>query len=197
VPAGIVLLILQQGAALATTKDVSITNFQFSPTPLAVAQGGSVLWTNNTTGTNHTSSNDTTNPDNTTGLGLWDSGVISPSSTFIFTFTAAGRYTYHCNIHPFMTAMVTVKPNASPSTGSLGTAFKITWATVAATGNFVYDVQKRDPNGTFLDWMTGVTSRRTMFMPTATGTYSFRARLRNSSTGGASEFSPVKSIMVT
>lgn len=31
-------------------------------------------------------------------------------TTFTFTFTTAGTYTYHCNIHPTMVGSITVNP---------------------------------------------------------------------------------------
>lgn len=85
------------------TKTVMITTtkkgvFTFRPKMLKIAAGTTVVWKNMTQAP-HTVSSDT---------GIFDSGVISPGGTFTFKFTQAGTFAYHCNIHPFMTASVTV-----------------------------------------------------------------------------------------
>ena len=44
------------------------------------------------------------------GPALPDSGVLDSQETFSFTFTQAGSYHYHCNVHPLiMLATLTVK----------------------------------------------------------------------------------------
>lgn len=86
---------------------VSITNsgtFAFSPATITIKVGTTVTWTN-TTGAPHTVTSD----DGTT----FDSGINTPiaanGGTFSFTFTKAGTFTYHCQIHPFMKATVIVQ----------------------------------------------------------------------------------------
>jgi plastocyanin len=71
----------------------------FGANPLTVAAGTTVAWTNNDS-VAHTSTADASQ---------WNSGSINPGQTFRFTFTAAGRYTYHCAIHPNMVGTVTVQ----------------------------------------------------------------------------------------
>ncbi len=83
----------------STGNSVTIMNFAFSPATLTVKTGTKVTWTNNDTVT-HTVTAD---------QGAFDSGNISPGSTFSFTFTKAGTYSYHCNIHHSMTATITVQ----------------------------------------------------------------------------------------
>ena len=78
------------GASLLTTT-------AFSPSPVTVAVGGSVTWTNNDN-TAHTS----------TG-GSWNSGSIAPGGKYTATFPTAGTFVYHCTIHPGMTGTVTVQ----------------------------------------------------------------------------------------
>ena len=39
----------------------------------------------------------------------FDSGVIPAGNTFTFTFTKAGSYAYHCDIHPYMKATIIVQ----------------------------------------------------------------------------------------
>lgn len=78
------------GASLLTTT-------AFAPSPVTVAVGGSVTWTNNDN-TAHTS----------TG-GNWNSGSINPGGKFTAMFPTAGTFVYHCTIHPGMTGTVTVQ----------------------------------------------------------------------------------------
>jgi len=78
------------GASILTTS-------AYSPSPVTVAVGGSVTWSNNDN-IAHTS----TGPN-------WNSGSINPGGKFTTTFSAPGTFTYHCTIHPGMTGTVTVQ----------------------------------------------------------------------------------------
>ena len=90
------------------TKAVSISTatgtFGFGPASITIKVGTTVIWTNNT-GAPHTVTSD----DGTT----FDSGINTPiaanGGTFSFTFTKAGSFTYHCQIHPFMKATIIVQ----------------------------------------------------------------------------------------
>jgi plastocyanin len=75
--------------------------FAFTPKTLTVPVGTTVTW-NNVSDTAHTSTSDDSS------AVKWASPDIQPGSTFQFTFTKAGTYTYHCNIHPSMTATIVV-----------------------------------------------------------------------------------------
>ena len=77
---------------------VSIVDFAFQPGSLEVTTGSTVTWTN-TGAAPHTVSADD---------GSFDSGTLSPGSTFSQTFNTAGTFAYHCNIHPNMTATIIV-----------------------------------------------------------------------------------------
>jgi plastocyanin len=86
-------------APTSTGNSVSIANFAFSPTALTVKTGTKVIWTNNDTVTHTVTAN----------KGAFNSGPLAPGSTFSFTFTKAGTYSYHCNIHPSMMATIVVQ----------------------------------------------------------------------------------------
>ncbi len=86
-------------APISTGNSVSIANFAFGPTSLTVKVGTKVSWTNNDTVT-HTVTAD---------KGAFNAGPLTPGSTFSFTFTKAGTYSYHCNIHPSMMATIVVQ----------------------------------------------------------------------------------------
>jgi plastocyanin len=76
-----------------------LTNTAYSPNPIAVAAGGSVMWTNNDTTAHTATSND----------GTWNSGTIAPGASFSRTFPTAGTFSYHCTIHPGMIGSVVVQ----------------------------------------------------------------------------------------
>src|SRR5207245_988973 len=126
-----------------------MTNYVFTPKTATVKQGNTVLWTNNS-GSNHTSTSDSTSPV------FWDSGTVPAGTTFqlAFALNAAGSYTYHCSIHLGlgMVGTLSVPVKASPGSGPVGTNFSIIVAKANATGTFVYDIQKMNPGGTFVDW---------------------------------------------
>jgi plastocyanin len=87
------------GTLSAGVASVSISNFAFSPVELAIKRGATVTWTN-ADSVAHTVTSDT---------GAFDSGALEPGSTFIFTFSMPGTYSYHCSIHPMMTAKIIVQ----------------------------------------------------------------------------------------
>jgi len=75
------------------TTGVTIQDFSFTPAAVTIKVGTAVQWTNNGPSA-HTTTSDT---------GVWDSGILSPSSmasTFTFTFMQPGTFHYHCSIHP-------------------------------------------------------------------------------------------------
>lgn len=198
-PMAVALVLLVQGTALAAQKDVSIAGFAFNPKATKVKLGDQVKWTN-MDGVNHTSTSDgVSDGSGFTGIGLWASGPLPHNSTFTFTFSFAGTFPYHCSIHPtLMQGTVKVPTTASPASGPVGTTFTITWASAAPTGNLVFDVQRMDPGSTkFKKWQTGVTTLSATYMPSLAGTYVFRTRLRDMSTGAFSKWSPTASVVAT
>jgi plastocyanin len=84
------------GAAGASA--VTIQNFAFNPPTLTVKVGTEVTWTNQDS-TTHTVTFDT---------GGTKSGDLAQGATYKQTFSSAGTLSYHCSIHPTMTATVTV-----------------------------------------------------------------------------------------
>jgi plastocyanin len=84
---------------------VSITTSPaFAPASTPIAINDIVKWTNNDT-IDHTVTSGTPGaPDN-----RFDSGHIAPNATVCVQFLAAGSYAYFCNIHTFMTGIVTAQ----------------------------------------------------------------------------------------
>ena len=79
---------------------VRIRNFSFGPGELRVRAGTRVIFAN-CDAVQHTSTSD--------AMEGWDSGLISPNTTFEHTFAQAGRFPYHCEPHPSMKATIVVE----------------------------------------------------------------------------------------
>ncbi|MFN8559848.1 MAG: cupredoxin domain-containing protein, partial [Dehalococcoidia bacterium] len=96
-------------AAVALQTGVSIIDFAFQPAAITVPIGATVTW-RNTGRAPHTVTSDR--------AGEFDSKTLSPGQTFAFQSGTPGTFPYHCDIHPNMTATVTVQapsPTAAPS----------------------------------------------------------------------------------
>ena len=74
--------------------------YAFSPATLTIKVGTQVVWTN-TTDAAHTVTSDMTGVFGTTSN-------LNTNQTFMFTFTSAGTFAYHCTVHPYMKATITV-----------------------------------------------------------------------------------------
>ncbi len=84
---------------------VSITSFPaFAPASTSIAVNGVVKWTNSDSIIHTVTSGPAGAPD-----GRFDSGNLAPNATACVQFLAAGSYAYFCNIHTFMTGIVTVQ----------------------------------------------------------------------------------------
>jgi plastocyanin len=94
-------------AAWAANSSVSIQNFSFQPQGVTVNVGESVTWTMKDANTQHTVTADDSS---------FNSGGLNTGQTFSHTFTQAGSFSYHCNIHPSMTGTVTVVGSGPPPT---------------------------------------------------------------------------------
>lgn len=87
------------GSAGSTADLVNIQNFAFNPNTLTVSPGTAVTWKFDDS-TDHTVVAD----DNS-----FASKPMGNGQTYSHTFATAGNLAYHCSIHPFMKASVTVK----------------------------------------------------------------------------------------
>ena len=91
-------------SAAAPTKGgsgtaISIKNFQYSPNPIMVKAGAKVTVTNDD-GTVHTLTADD---------GSFDTGDLDGGASGTITITKAGKYTYFCDIHNYMTGTIEVR----------------------------------------------------------------------------------------
>jgi glucose/arabinose dehydrogenase/plastocyanin len=77
---------------------VFVSDFTYTPTSVKISVGQPVIWTFQGP-SNHT----------VTAAGVFDSGVMTPGSTFSYTFTSPGKIRYSCTIHPTMRGRITVR----------------------------------------------------------------------------------------
>jgi plastocyanin len=84
----------------AGASAVTIQNLAFNPPTLTVKVGTEVTWTNQDS-VAHTVTFDT---------GGATSDNLTQGATYKQTFSSAGTLAYHCKIHAFMTATITVMP---------------------------------------------------------------------------------------
>jgi plastocyanin len=186
-----ILPVLSAEPASGASIGVSIVGVTsgFDPKTVTAALGDDVTWTNDDS-IRHTTTQD--GP-----LALWDSGGLDAGQTFGRTFTSAGAFPYHCSIHPTsMFGSVRVPVTATPTSGQVGTRFRITVASVAAPDGLVFDVQRRKGAGAWSAWKRDVTARAVRFTATSVGRWSFRARLRRTSNDATSGWSPAAKIRV-
>jgi plastocyanin len=127
-------------AAHAAVK-VAIQGFAFSPAKLTVPIGTTVTWTNMDTA-GHTVTSDN---------GAWpDSGTIDNGKSFSFTFKKAGKFTYHCAVHPSMVASITVTGAGASTAGTTagnGTVRLATAHVLTTPAGLTLYVFAADPKG--------------------------------------------------
>ncbi|MDP4209918.1 MAG: cupredoxin domain-containing protein [Bacteroidota bacterium] len=83
----------------STTNQIVISEMAFNPSSTTVSVGTTVTWANrDSLAHTVTSSNNT-----------FDSGNITYGSSYSYTFTTEGTYTYYCKNHSYMTGTVIVK----------------------------------------------------------------------------------------
>ena len=163
----------------------------YAPKAVTVKKQGTKLdWTFQG-GRNHSVSD-------SSGMGLFDSGVKTVGSIYTVAFKAAGSYGYHSTVvgdPPSLAGTITVPIVAKAVNGS-PTQATVTWASGSSGGSFVSDIQVKGPtDSSFRPWLTGQTATHATFTEDAgPGKYQFQARLRNSGNGFSSGYSPAKSV---
>jgi eukaryotic-like serine/threonine-protein kinase len=132
------------------------------------------------------------------GVDLFDSGAIPPGTIWQRTFSAASVYKYASGMNGTFTGKVKVPMVLQPETGYTGTTYTVTWASAPPPAGLVYDVQIQRPGSTAWEfWKKDATSTGDAFVPDAgTGTYWFRAHVRNPATKAGTAYSSKKSITV-
>ena len=92
----------------AQTSSVSIQNYAFVPPDISIPAGTTVTW-KNTDEAAHTVTSDTN---------AFGSDVLNTGQSYSFTFTSSGTFTYHCIIHPYMTAKIVVAASGPAPTST-------------------------------------------------------------------------------
>ena len=72
----------------------------FAPSNITVAVNATITWTNQDRGVVHNVVS--------TGSASFGSGDINPGTSWSFTFTRPGTYSYFCSYHPWMIGTITV-----------------------------------------------------------------------------------------
>jgi plastocyanin len=185
--AGALLLMLSTSSVAAATKTVEAVDFAFQAKAIKVALGDSVRWHNGTS-TDHTST--------ASQFSMWNVNLPGPSTSSAVTFQRAGTFAYRCVIHPTqMKGSIGVRMRATPKSGTTSTSFSIQIGLNSATG-FTEVIQMRKGSAAFALWRTTALNTQT-FRATSPGTYQFRARLKRTSDGTFSGWSPVLTVNVT
>jgi plastocyanin len=78
---------------------VAISGFKFSPAAITIPSGTTVTWTNNDSAPHTVTADDNS----------FTSGTLNQGAKFSHKFTSAATVNYHCEVHPMMTASVTVQ----------------------------------------------------------------------------------------
>ena len=86
-------------AAPDGAEEVRISSFAFEPRDLRVKRGATVRWVNEDQEP-HTVTSD---------AGAFGSRGLDTGDGYAFTFQQAGRFPYHCALHPSMTGTVVVE----------------------------------------------------------------------------------------
>jgi virginiamycin B lyase len=161
----------------------------FAPRARAVSLGTSVAWMFLGPGIGSV--------EDTTGLGLLDSGPHGFVSWFSHRFDAAGSYPYVNGLSSSLSGVVRVPVQVAPSDGTETTQFTITWGVAPPPRSLLFDVQVKRPGElAYADWQRGVFAAEASFTPDAgPGVYWFRARLHGPA--GTLPWSPPTSIQVT
>lgn len=94
-------------AQAATTHQVLMSGYAFSPRTLTITAGDTVTWTNKDQAPHDVKT--------TSGPASIHSPMLNKGGTWSYTFTTAGTYGYLCTVHPNMTARLVVKPAAAPT----------------------------------------------------------------------------------
>jgi plastocyanin len=91
---------------------VSIRDFFFDPANITVAPGTTVRWVNQGNAPHTVTANDKS----------FDSERLNPGQSFTHTFQGAGTFSYFCEIHPHMTASVSVNASGGGASGAAAKA---------------------------------------------------------------------------
>ncbi len=97
---------------------VSVANIAYEPATLTIEVGDEVTWLSEDQGVAHTVTSGQPAGETVPGVsegaasepdGVFDGDLPDAGSAFSFTFDKAGTFAYFCEVHPSMTAEITVE----------------------------------------------------------------------------------------
>jgi hypothetical protein len=129
-----------------------------------------------------------------TGFGLFDSGTKAPGSTYAFAFPASGTYTV-TDRSDGATEKVRVPIELVADYGQR--QVELSWASQAPPAGARFQVQMMAPGSTTFAnlWITTKTAH-VIYRTLVPGTYKFRSRMRNNTTGATTGWSPILTVTV-
>jgi hypothetical protein len=165
---------------------VQVNDASVTPDTERIREGTQTWWS--------VPASDTTNHD-LISPGLFNSGAIKPGSSFAYTFFAAAAYTVR-DSDTSASSTVRVVPTVTPATGTSGTVFTVTAASIQAPLGFKYRILIKRPGAKKYSVLTQTTQPAVNFIPSSgTGTYSFECELRTRS--GVTGASPAVAVTVS
>jgi plastocyanin len=84
----------------ATMATVTISDFKYKPPAVTITAGDTVRFVNSDQEAHTITAND----------GSFDSDGVDTGGTWTHRFTKPGRYTYFCELHPYMKGVIIVRP---------------------------------------------------------------------------------------
>jgi len=110
---------ITKGSGASASAACVSTNNCFTPNPVNVSPGDTVTWTNTDTASHTVTSGKIDNSTGNIVAAVFDSSLLTPGKTFSHQFTAAdvGTINYFCQVHPWMTGVVTVAAGGAKSGG--------------------------------------------------------------------------------
>ncbi len=186
--ASVLLFLLSTASAAASTTHIAVTQIHYPPST-STRLGDTVSW-DNTSGVGHTVTSDAP-------FSLWSFSLPNGASG-TRAFKQAGSFPYFCQIHgaSLMHGSIHVPMHSVPTSGARSTTFSIRAATVVAPAGLAYVIQRSAPGGSFALWKT-ITTQTTTFKTRHAGQWTFRTRVRRTSNGTHSGWSPVLVVNVT
>jgi plastocyanin len=93
--------------SVSIVKDAALKGDKaYQPNPIMVKVGQKLTWTNDDSQI-HTSTSGTGPGDAGSG-NVFDSGILSPGTSYSFTFDAPRNFPYYCTLHPQMVGTVSI-----------------------------------------------------------------------------------------
>jgi plastocyanin len=123
-----------------------------------------------------------------------DTGSQVGVSYAVCPYPAAGKFTAAEDGGTTHTASIAVANLVSPATVAHGNPVTVTGDTAAVPAGWGIDYQVQAPGGSWTTFARGASAGAVSYTPSLAGTYYFRSRLRNLTTGTASGFAPTTAL---